>query len=218
MRCPDCDEDIRVGTGGPKNLASHQGGKLCRNGQERKAQLKKRGRTQTLFDIGITKATAKPKNIAAATSSQSLIHVATPAREQQGLVHDVNTCERKGCSTAWGLLQRLRDAAGGLELLPGVPEARDDDELASFGCEGAVFELAAVSHDEVWEAVTRVNPRLDRLLGFGRPKDEICTLIRRGLKGVKGLCGFLEYLVEEKAIVGGLLEGKVTVLLNAMNQ
>ena len=168
-----------------------------------------------MFDIGITKATAKPKNIAAATSSQSLIHVATPANEQPGLVNDVNTCERKGCSTAWGLLQRLRDAAGGLELLPGVPEVRDDDELASFSREGAMFELPAVSDDEVWEAV---NPRRDRLLGFRRPKDEICTLIWQGLKGVKGLCGFWEYLVEVKAIVGGLLEGKVAVLLNAMSQ
>ncbi|KAF8232406.1 hypothetical protein L208DRAFT_1272330, partial [Tricholoma matsutake] len=69
MRCPDCDEDIHVGTGGPKNLASHRGRKQCCNGQERKAQLKKQGRIQTLFDIGITKATAKPKNVVAATSS-----------------------------------------------------------------------------------------------------------------------------------------------------
>ena len=158
---------------------------------------------------------AKSKNIAAATSSQSLIHIATPANEQPGLVNNVNTCDRKGCSTAWGLLQRLCDAAGGLELLPRVPELRDDDELASFSHEGAMFELPAVSDDEVWEAV---NPRLDRLLGFGRPKDEMRTLIWRGLKGVKGLRGFWEYLVEKKAIVGGLLEGKVTVLLNAMHQ
>ncbi|KAF8238272.1 hypothetical protein L208DRAFT_1243193, partial [Tricholoma matsutake] len=82
MRCPDCNEDIHVGTGGPKTLASHWGGNLCHNGQERKAWSKKQGRTQTLFDIGITKATAKLKNIVAATSSQSLIHATTPAREQ----------------------------------------------------------------------------------------------------------------------------------------
>ena len=99
MRCPDCNKHIHVGTGGPKKLASHWGQKLCCNGQKRKAPLKKQGRTQMLFNIGITKATVKLKNIATATSSQSLIHIATPAREQQGLVNDVNPCKRKGCST-----------------------------------------------------------------------------------------------------------------------
>jgi hypothetical protein len=61
------------------------------------------------------------------------------------LVHDVTACKREVYSTAWGLLQRLCDATGRLKLLPGVPEAREDNELASFSHKGAVFEWAAVS-------------------------------------------------------------------------
>ena len=36
--------------------------------------------------------------------------------------------------------------------------------------------------------------------------------------GVKGFCDYLSYLVEEKGIGGGLLEGKVKVLIDVLNK
>jgi len=36
-------------------------------------------------------------------------------------------------------------------------------------------------------------------------------------RGIEGFCQYLTYLVEEKGIQGGLIEGKVKVLIDAIN-
>ena len=61
-----------------------------------------------------------------------------------------------------------------------------------------------------------VNPGLDRILGFGRPKGEIAVMVCSGCEGLQGLYEYLEVLVEKGDVVGGLLEGKVTALMTAM--
>ena len=71
-----------------------------------------------------------------------------------------------------------------------------------------------VAMEEVWETV---NPAMDRLLGFQRPVIEVESIVRRGERGIEGFCQYLTYLVEEKEIQGGLIEGKVKVLINAIN-
>ncbi|KAH9169245.1 hypothetical protein EDB89DRAFT_2115148 [Lactarius sanguifluus] len=70
-----------------------------------------------------------------------------------------------------------------------------------------------VPQDELWE---NVNPGLDRILGFRRPQEEIVMMVHCSQVGLQGLYEYLEVLVEEGGIVGGLLEGKVTALLMAM--
>lgn len=72
-----------------------------------------------------------------------------------------------------------------------------------------------IPSDEVWEVV---NPGLDRLLGFGRTLDDIQSIIRQGPLGVLGLLEYLTYLVEERGIGGGLIKGKVNVLIEAINK
>ena len=72
-----------------------------------------------------------------------------------------------------------------------------------------------IPNDEVWEVV---NPGLDRLLGFGRTLDDIQSIIRQGPLGVLGLLEYLTYLVEERGIGGGLIKGKVNVLIEAINK
>ena len=86
------------------------------------------------------------------------IHVvARPAEEQRGtkLVHDAT----KGrLFDSVGITPKTRDAAGGLELLPGVPEAEADDELGSFTTssrEGAMFKSADVT-TKFWRKSVRV--------------------------------------------------------------
>jgi hypothetical protein len=74
---------------------------------------------------------------------------------------------------------------------------------------------AAITKDELWE---EVNPALDRMLGFGQSNMEIEELIRCGPFGVQGLCKYLEVLVEEGGVVGGLLEGKVSSLINVIDK
>jgi hypothetical protein len=56
------------------------------------------------------------------------------------------------------------------------------------------------------------------MLGFGRTPKDMRTVLRRRERGIRGLCDFLEYLVEEKGVVGGLLEGKINVLLLVMKE
>ena len=122
------------------------------------------------------------------------------------------TLARTGCSKAWLLLDRLRTKIGV------VREALEDNEgneltLAGYNRSAALSICADVPKDEVWE---NVNPGLDRILGFGRPKGEIAAMVRSGREGLQGLYEYLEVLVEKGDVVGGLLEGKVTALMTAM--
>ena len=121
--------------------------------------------------------------------------------------------EHPGCSVAWGLLKRLWEATAMLESNMSIPEAVEGDELAAFSRAGAAAVYSDVDNDEIWETV---NPELDCLLGFARPRAEIKAILRRGLHGVMGLQGFIEYLVEEKGVIGALLEGKLNILLEVM--
>ena len=98
---------------------------------------------------------------------------------------------------------------------PDIPTARADHETSGFGGAQAEAQCAGVADDEIWETV---NPGLDRFLGFGRSSDDVALAVRGGEMGVKGFCDYLSYLVEEKGIGGGLLEGKVKVLIDALNK
>ena len=117
---------------------------------------------------------------------------------------------RNGCRQAWLLLDRLRAEIGS------VREALEDNEgneLWGYDRSAAFAVCADVPQDEIWE---NVNPGLDRILGFGRPQEEITTMIRHSRESLQGLYEYLEVLVEQGGVVGGLLEGKVTALMGAM--
>ncbi|KAH8997735.1 hypothetical protein EDB86DRAFT_3152472 [Lactarius hatsudake] len=86
-------------------------------------------------------------------------------------------------------------------------------ELSGYNKAAALSICADVPQDELWE---NVNPGLDRILGFRRPQEEIVAMIRSSRVGLQGLYEYLEVLIEEGGVVGGLLEGKVTTLLMAM--
>ncbi|KAH8978476.1 hypothetical protein EDB86DRAFT_3248975 [Lactarius hatsudake] len=100
---------------------------------------------------------------------------------------------RRGCRDAWLLLDRLHDEIGK------VP----DDVLEEGEGNEPLYELSGYN-----KALT--------ILGFRRPQEEIVAMIRSSRVGLQGLYEYLEVLIEEGGIVGGLLEGKVTALLMAM--
>ena len=52
MKCPDCDEDVRVGMAGPAGIVQHQGKKPCIMAQQAKEAKNK---TRTLFQVGVKK-------------------------------------------------------------------------------------------------------------------------------------------------------------------
>ncbi|KAH8980974.1 hypothetical protein EDB86DRAFT_3133864 [Lactarius hatsudake] len=131
----------------------------------------------------------------------------------------VRGCEatpvRRGCRDAWLLLDHLRDEIG--KVPDDVLEEGEGNEplyeLSGYNKAAALSICADVLQDELWE---NVNPGLDRILGFRRPQEEIVVMIRSSRVGLQGLYEYLEVLIEEGGVVGGLLEGKVTMLLMAM--
>ena len=138
------------------------------------------------------------------TASTSSDNSSRPVQQSQ--------TEHRGCKLGWKLIAELMAAAERIGLE--VPTATESDEISGFGRVRAEAECTGVPDNEIWEAV---NPGLDRLLGFGRPAVEVESIVRRGEMGVKGFCQYLTYLIEEKGIEGGLIEGKVKVLIGAIN-
>jgi hypothetical protein len=120
---------------------------------------------------------------------------------------------QKGCRDAWLLLDQLHTVIGNIPC--NVSEGKQGDELASYNRSTALTACAEIPVDELWE---NVNPGLDRMLGFGRTKDEVKGIIRRGSLGVEGLFEYLKVLVEEGGVGGGLIEGKISTLINAINE
>ena len=223
LLCPECDTDVHVGTAGPAGLKQHQGMGPCRAARQKRDQQKK---TRTLFDFPLKqgKKDAATSNLVAESSlpktqlafpAPIIVHplVGPASVPDHHKLLDLQTRVRKGCTLGWKLIDELRMAAENMG--PDIPTARADDEISGFGRAQAEAQCAGVADDEIWETV---NPGLDRLLGFGRSSDDVALAVRGGEMGVKGFCDYLSYLVEEKGIGGGLLEGKVKVLIDALNK
>jgi hypothetical protein len=224
MECPLCKEMIPVGYAGPIGLAQHQGKKKCKATCEMNQKAKK---IRTLFDVGIK----KTSNIATSSSAPlpgSINHHVPPiivhpldsdvnhaySHSDDLLDPHENTSRRLGCKFGWDLLLRLKDAERTMDS--NIPIGQQGDEIAAYGKVSAMAQCLDIPNDEVWEVV---NPGLDRLLGFGRALDDIqSSIIRRGPLGVLWLLEYLTYLVEEKGINGGLIEGKINVLIDGINR
>jgi hypothetical protein len=227
-----CHEAILVGTADPKGLEQHKGKKKCLANIERRKREEQEAKTQTLFSFlqrqdkeaapTATETLRKEGKQKAATASLILVGPSTHPPDEdtntivcrtQATVDIPERQERKGCQHAWLLLGQLRAA---IQNIPqSTPEGRESDELARFNRCAASTICATVTQDELWE---NVNPALDRMLGFGQSSNEIQDLIRRGQFGVQGLCEYLEVLVEEAGVVGGLLEGKVSAVVGAIEE
>jgi len=248
VRCPLCEDDIQVGTAGPRGLEQHQGKKKCLATIEKKKQDERSAKNLTLFSFLQRKDKGEPLSAAEAArdiksrnaeSSSRIIVRPLSALEYADKNHrndpgdggleglgtqddngkdDARTDERgemsnrrKGCRDGWRVLDQLRGAIGKIPY--NVPEAKSSDELAGYNRSTALSACSGIPQDEIWE---NINPGLDRMLGFGRPKGEIQELVRRGEMGVQGFCEYLEVLVDDGGIVGGLIEGKVSALVEAI--
>ncbi|KAI9431976.1 hypothetical protein H4582DRAFT_1821850 [Lactarius indigo] len=214
-RCPLCKEDIQVGTAGPQGLAQHQGKKKCLATVKKKRQDTEMAKKPTLFLIRVREPGCEPRaggvtlNLAPNDQTNRALHETNNMQQPQA------TPARKGCRTAWLLLDRLQ--AEIVKFPPEVLEGGGDElwtDLSGYNRNSALSVCADVPQDELWE---NVNPGLDRILGFGRPHEEIAAMVRCSWAGLQGLYEYLEVLVEEGGVVGGLLEGKVTALIAVLH-
>jgi hypothetical protein len=230
VECPLCKEMIPVGYAGPIGLAQHQGRKKCMATCERKQKEKKKGKIRTLFEVGVKKTSDIASSSTTTPLPSSINHHIPPIivhptdvlnrdhshSEDLLVLHpheNTGTSRRQGCNFALDLLRQLKDAER--TMGSNIPVGQQGDEIAAYGKVSAMAQCLNIPNDEVWEVV---NPGLDRLLGFGRALDDIQSIVRRGPLGVLGLLEYLTYLVEEKGVDGGLIEGKINVLIDAINK
>ncbi|KAH9068269.1 hypothetical protein EDB83DRAFT_2222807, partial [Lactarius deliciosus] len=213
-RCPLCEEEIKVGTAGPQGLVQHQGKKKCLATIKKKKQDAEIAKKPTLWSY-----------LRREDSSHTATDLAREAERKETESSSrvvrarVGGCEatpaRRGCRDAWLLLDRLHNEIGKVpdDVLEDGEGNEPSYELSGYNKMAALSICADVPQDELWE---NVNPGLDRILGFRRPQEEIVAMVRCSRVGLQGLYEYLEVLVEEGGVVGGLLEGKVTALLMAM--
>ena len=194
VKCPKCDEDVQVGTVGPAGII---GKKACIKAHKAK---KEKGRVQTLFQVSVKQVQASLLAAMSKGSDNSSSQAQQPATGP------------KGCELGRKLIAELRMAAE--QLGEDIPIATESNKISVFGQATAEANCMGVMTEEVWETV---NPVLDRFLGFRRPLVEIKLLVCHGERGIEGFCQYLTYLVKEKGIQGGLIEGKVKVLIDTIN-
>jgi hypothetical protein len=93
-----------------------------------------------------------------------------------------------------------------------VPAADEKHPLAIFS--GNPADHIDANLDD-WEDI--LNPMMHRAFGYGATAEVLAGLVRRGKYGLDGFCQFMGYFVAHRGLQGGLLEGKVNVLLAAIN-
>ena len=88
-RCPECGEDVIVGTAGPAGLCQHTGKSKCKKNVERKKKQEKEGKMRTLFNIGVKKVNVVPQEPAMPEASSSLRALPLP-------IIDASSIHREG--------------------------------------------------------------------------------------------------------------------------
>lgn len=82
--------------------------------------------------------------------------------------------------------------------------------MASFGQDWPVPE----TRDEAWECL---DPILNRVMGYGVSAESLAKDLRRGWLGMDGFLAMLDHFVTSYGVAGELLQGKVTLLFEAIS-
>ena len=223
-RCTECGKDINGGTVGPAGLSQHMGKSKCWKNIENKKKQEKQGKIRTLFDIGVKKGKDIPQGpVILEVSSSTRKALASPlpifvypskapSSSNASEPESLGTKECQGCLLGWEIVDQLQQASKRINL--NITIAEEGDEISMYAGRGnAEAHCTGVSNDEVWEVI---NPGLDRLLGFERPRNKIQSIIWHGPNGIDGFHNYLEYLIAEKGLKGGLIEGKVSALIDTI--
>lgn len=152
----------------------------------------------------------RPPPVPSTVSGPSRVH-STILGGNQNTLHlinqDVPTVSQPGCPVALHLLSSFRRRIDALPLAVGT--AGDDHPLAQFSGD----PVGCVGEDEdAWE---KFDGPLNTILQ--KPREELGALCRLGDKGLDGFYRFLKYLVVHHGIQGGLLEGKLGRLIEAID-
>jgi hypothetical protein len=119
--------------------------------------------------------------------------------------------DETACPIAMKLLSRLQE---GIEQIPTtIPAATAEHRLHEFGGDPSKSIQPEV---EDWEDL--LNPMLKRAFGWGvnEMNESAKGMLHRGQYGLDGFANFIEYFVKRRGLMGGLIEPKVTAILEAL--
>ena len=205
VRCPACDNNIKVGMGGIQNfLKQHNPGvsKACKINLEKKkkasAYQQSQPRLQAFF-------TTKPKALIPPTVPTPARVIAYAMESTASAPRAIDTASRTD-THAVNILMALEKA---IDKLPDLPDAGESDEIAMF----AQHVPTDLAEDDAWEYL---DPMLNRFLGFNQTTESISNKLRGGALGLTAMVRYLKEFVGRYHIDGGLLEGKMGRLLNVV--
>ncbi|GJJ15796.1 hypothetical protein Clacol_010074 [Clathrus columnatus] len=195
MTC-ECGMTVRVGTGGEGNLRQHRKSYKHQNAMQKVSPNEMAKKFQSFFSS--SKPSAPPILVPPRLSKLS-VKLNVGDAPQSKLDSSITT----------PLLQRLKQA---ITALPStVPKGIPDDSIAIFSSSPTLDP----NLEDQWEIF---DPILNRFLGFGKSVEEPKSTIRTGPYGVDGLYNWICFCMREGGIGEGLLEGKITHLVNAMEE
>ncbi|KAG6909567.1 hypothetical protein DXG01_016815 [Tephrocybe rancida] len=169
LRCPECDEDVKVGTGGTKNLGIHRTSKACRakrENKDKKQDIKKSTRTiLNFFQKSI------PKNPSTVSAPPPILPGPLPKAHNSVLPAETHLPYNNASITmALPVCQHAQDLLSLLDKTMGIitadtPSAGRDHPLALFS--GDPAQAASIgSASEDCENV--LNPMFHGAFGWAR--------------------------------------------------
>ena len=136
----------------------------------------------------------------------------SPSELRTTAISTSNLASSNCCTVAKQVLLCLHEQIKSIPDM--VPLADDTHPLAAFVANPA--NHVSLDQDD-WEDV--LNPMMHRAFGYGvgvESREELRGLARRGDYSLDGFYRFMEYFVVHRRLQGGLLEGKVELLLAAI--
>ncbi|KAJ7573003.1 hypothetical protein C8J56DRAFT_1133363 [Mycena floridula] len=210
VTCPACHTDVNIGHVGISNWSKrHLGSEICaRNLVQWKAEQQKAGQQNMLqgwFAKGAAKKAAQvPPTVMPPALIQSLAPTVVSSAVEPVLA--LSSGDPMGLHYL-AILQKK------VATIPfSVPEGQveENDAMASFGVDPKAYD----PDEEAWETL---DPILNRFLGYGTTAEIVAGKVRRGLCGLDGLVAHLAHFIQDRGITGSLLEGKMKVLMDALD-
>ncbi|KAJ7598326.1 hypothetical protein C8J56DRAFT_1091577 [Mycena floridula] len=210
VTCPACHTDVNVGNVGLANWSKrHLGSDACaKNLVQWKADQQKAGQQNMLqgwFAKGAAKKAAQvPPTVMAPALIQSLAPVVASSSVEPVVALP------SGDPVGLHYLAILRKKVVTIPL--SVPDGQVDENgaMAAFGVDPTGYD----PDEEAWQTL---DPILNQFLGYGTTAEIVAGKVRRGLYGLDGLVAHLAHFIQERGITGNLLEGKMKVLMHALD-
>jgi hypothetical protein len=211
---------VQVGRAGPQGIIQHQGKRKCVATKKVKVAEISRGMQATLFSLGFSRETQPRSEPHQVNEAPLASNIRQRANRASGIITAVDPTLNKKVLVPHhhpDVVQLLSQLCGAIEHLSNIAEegSRDMNELSDFIGHPTHLVSLDVPTDDVWELA---DPILNRVLGFGRSRSELQALVRQNRVGAMGLCKFIEYLLVEKRVGPGLLEGKTGRLVEAITE